>query len=233
MTVLLVRHGVSTANQAKILAGRQEGVGLAERGFAQAEELAARLAEQPIRAVVSSPLQRCVETISPLAGSLGLDVRVDDRLAEVDYGSWTGSGLSELAGEPLWQTVQNHPSGAVFPDGEAMVHMALRVVESLREWDAKLSEEHGSDVLWVACSHGDPIKSAVADACGMHLDAFQRIVVEPASLTAIRYTLNRPFLMRLNDTGADFGLLSASLAAPMSKGTELPDESHAPPGGAV
>lgn len=233
MTVLLIRHGVSTANQAKILAGRQEGVGLTDKGADQARAVAQRLAEQPIALLVSSPLQRCQETMAPLAERLGLGVTIDDRLAEVDYGEWTGRELHALAGEPLWQTVQNHPSGAVFPAGEAMVHMALRVVSALRERDAQLAAAHGADVLWVACTHGDPIKAAVADACGMHLDSFQRIVVEPASLTALRYTLNRPFLMRLNDTGTDFGLLSASLAAPMAKGTELPDESHAPPGGAV
>lgn len=233
MTVLLVRHGVSTANQAKILAGRQEGVGLTEKGLAQAHAVAERLAEVPIARLVSSPLQRCQETLEPLCTALGLPIEIDDRLAEVDYGKWTGCGLNDLATEPLWQTVQNHPSGAVFPEGEAMVHMALRVISALREWDAQLAADNGGDVLWVACSHGDPIKAAVADACGMHLDSFQRIVVEPASLTAVRYTLNRPFLMRLNDTGADFGLLSASLAAPMAKGTELPDESHTPPGGAV
>ena len=233
MTVLLIRHGVSTANQARILAGRQPGVSLTDTGQKQAEGLADRLAGLDIAEIVHSPLDRCTQTIGPLAERLGLEPKTDDRLAEVDYGSWTGSALYELADEPLWQTVQNHPSGACFPDGESLVHMALRVVAALRERDAALAEEHGRDVLWVACSHGDPIKAAIADACGMHLDSFQRIVVEPASVSALRYTAHRPFVMRLNDTGSDFALLSSSLAAPMAKGTDSADESNVPPGGAV
>lgn len=233
MTVLLIRHGVSTANQARILAGRKPGVSLNEAGEEQARSLADRLQGLEIAKIVHSPLERCGQTVEPLAAALGVDTIEDERLAEVDYGSWTGSKLGDLTDEPLWQTVQNHPSAAVFPGGESLVHMALRVVSALRERDAALAEEHGRDVLWIACSHGDPIKAAIADACGMHLDAFQRIVVEPASVSAVRYTAHRPFVMRLNDTGSDFALLSASLAAPMAKGTESSDESNVPPGGSV
>lgn len=233
MTVLLIRHGVSTANKARILAGRTSGVSLTDDGRAQAEALADRLGGLEIADIVHSPLDRCLETVTPLARALGITPTEDEHLAEVDYGSWTGRPLTELAGEPLWQTVQNHPSAAAFPDGEALVHMALRVVSAIRRRDAALAEEHGKDVLWVACSHGDPIKAAIADACGMHLDAFQRIVVEPASVSALRYTAHRPFVMRLNDTGSDFALLSASLAAPMAKGTDSASESDVPPGGVV
>ena len=203
-TLLLVRHGRSTANTAGILAGWSPGVDLDEHGRKQAGELAERLAPVPLALVVSSPLDRCRQTLAPLLTARdGLVQRLDERLGECRYGDWTGRPLSELAGEPLWKTVQAQPSAATFPgpEGESLREMSHRAVESVREWDAEVEREHGAGAVWVACSHGDVIKAIVADALGLHLDNFQRISVEPCSVTAIRYTPQRPFLLRLGDTG--------------------------------
>jgi len=208
-TLLLVRHGRSTANTAGVLAGWTPGVELDAHGREQAEGLAARLAELPVVRVVSSPLDRCRQTVAPLlAAHPGLALRLDERLGECRYGDWTGRPLSELATEPLWRTVQAQPSAATFPgpEGESLREMSHRAVESIREWDAEVEAEHGADAVWVACSHGDVIKAIVADALGLHLDNFQRISVEPCSVTAIRYTAHRPFLLRLGDTGELGGL---------------------------
>ncbi|WP_067537457.1 histidine phosphatase family protein [Nocardia crassostreae] len=137
MTVILLRHGVSTSNTARTLAGRSAGVELTERGREQAQTVADRLSSLPIEHIVCSPLLRCQRTVAPL----------DDK--------------------------------------------------------------HGGDVLWVACTHGDVIKSVLADAFGIHLDGFQRIVVEPASLSVVRYTPTAPYVWRVNDTGADLSSLAA------------------------
>ncbi len=200
MAVILLRHGVSTSNLARTLAGRSPGIPLAERGYAQARALAERLAEQPIVELVSSPLLRCKQTLAPLAERLGRTPVLDDRIAEVDYGEWTGRELRELVTEPLWKVVQRHASGAVFPGGEGLANVQTRAVLAIREHENRLRAEHGHEVLWVACSHGDVIKSVLADAFGMHLDAFQRIVVEPASLSVVRYTATSPYVWRVNDT---------------------------------
>ena len=134
-----------------------------------------------------SPLLRCEQTVAPLAEKLGLTQIVEDRLAEVDYGEWTGRKLSELVKEPLWQVVQRHASGAIFPGGEGLADVQIRSVAAVREYDRRLSAEHERDVLWLACSHGDVIKAVLADALGIHLDGFQRIVAEPASISVVRY----------------------------------------------
>ncbi|HTL24161.1 MAG TPA: MSMEG_4193 family putative phosphomutase, partial [Mycobacteriales bacterium] len=146
-------------------------------------------------AVVSSPLERCVETAFTATGS---EVVVDERLGECRYGDWTGKPLKELAKTPLWKVVQQHPSAAVFPNGEALRDVQNRAVAAVRDWNARL----GPDATWLACSHGDVIKSVVADALGLHLDQFQRLVVDPCSLTVITYGETRPFVQRLNDTGS-------------------------------
>src|ERR1700757_1412584 len=174
MTVILLRHARSTSNTAHVLAGRSEGVDLDERGREQAAALVERLGSLPIRALVSSPMLRCTRTIEPLAGALGLDPVVDERLSEVDYGQWTGRKLGDLVNEPLWRVVQAQPSAAVFPDGEGLAHVQARAVTAVREHDRHLADVHGGDVLWVACTHGDVIKAVVADALGTHLDSFQR-----------------------------------------------------------
>ena len=205
MTVILLRHGRSTSNTAHTLAGRSEGVELDEKGTAQAAALVDRLDGLQIKALVRSPLLRCRLTLEPLAAALGLDPVVDDRLAEVDYGQWTGRKISELVTEPLWSVVQQQPSAAVFPDGEGLAAVQSRAVAAVREHDRRLAAEHGADVLWVACTHGDVIKSVVADAMGSHLDSFQRIVADPASMSVIRYTDARPFVLHVNHTGAQLG----------------------------
>lgn len=199
-TLLLVRHGRTDANAGGLLAGWTPGVHLDGTGREQVTALAARLLAVPVAAVVTSPLERCRETAAALlAGRDATPEHVDERLGEVRYGEWTGRPLKELAEEPLWRVVQAHPSAAAFPgpDGEPMRAMASRAVAAVREWNERL----GPDATWVAVSHGDVIKAVVADALGLHLDQFQRIHVDPASLTVVRYTELRPFVVRLNDVG--------------------------------
>ncbi|HTM85133.1 MAG TPA: histidine phosphatase family protein [Mycobacterium sp.] len=211
MTVILLRHGRSTANTAGVLAGRSGGVDLDDTGRAQAAGLVDRIGELPLKAVVHSPLLRCERTVEPLVRALGLQPIVDERLTEVDYGAWTGRKLAELADEPLWRVIQVQPSAAVFPDGEGLAQVQTRAVAAVRDHDRRLAEQHGADVLWLACTHGDVIKSVVADAVGTHLDSFQRIVADPASMSVIRYTRLRPFVLHVNHTGQR---LTAALVAP-------------------
>jgi probable phosphomutase (TIGR03848 family) len=222
MTVILLRHGRSTSNTAHVLAGRSEGVELDDKGREQATELVDRLAELPIRAVVCSPMLRCRQTIEPLTDALGIAPVVDDRLAEVDYGEWTGRKIADLVSEPLWGVVQAHPSAAVFPGGEGLAQVQTRAVAAVRDHDARLAEQHGGDALWLACTHGDVIKAVVADALGLHLDGFQRVSADPASMSVIRYTRFRPFVLHVNHTGAR--LTSALTAAPAADGEAPSDD---------
>jgi probable phosphomutase (TIGR03848 family) len=202
-TVLLLRHGRTAANASGGLAGRQP-VELDDSGRSQAVAAGERLRTLPLAAVVTSPLIRCHQTLELALPDV--TPTVDDGLTECGYGDWEGQPLKKLAKEPLWRVVQQHPSAAVFPNGEAMAAMSARAVAAIRRWDAAVSEQHGPDALWLACSHGDVIKAIVADALGLHLDEFQRIVADPASVSVIRYTPTRPFLVRLNDT-ADLSAL--------------------------
>jgi probable phosphomutase (TIGR03848 family) len=204
-TVILLRHGRTTANTGGVLAGWTPGVQLDETGQAQAQAVAERLAKVPLAAVVSSPLERCVQTASAVVAGRDLTVRTDDRLGEARYGDWTGRPLKELVKDPLWAVVQQHPSAAVFPgaEGEGLAQTQARAVAAVRAWNAEL----GKEAVWLACSHGDVIKAVLADALGLHLDQFQRIVVDPASISVITYTDTRPFVVRMNDTGGDVGAL--------------------------
>ncbi|MFF3666507.1 histidine phosphatase family protein [Microtetraspora malaysiensis] len=212
-TLLLLRHGL-TAMTGPVLAGWTPGVHLDERGREQADALAARLAPLDLDAIVSSPLDRCQETARAVAlrQERCHTVQTDDRFGECGYGDWTGRPIEELAREPLWQVVQAHPSAAVFPGGEALADTQSRAVRAVREWNDRLGEK----ATYAVCTHGDVIKAIVADALGLHLDQFQRITAYPASLTVIRYTPLRPFLLRLNDIGGDV----ADLIPP----SEVPEE---------
>jgi len=208
-TLILARHGRTTANATGVLAGRSKGVHLDDLGVKQAQAAAERLAGVPLAAVVTSPLERCRETAREVVRRQESTPKASSErgLLECDYGSWTGRELKTLAKEPMWRTVQSHPSAAVFPDGESMADMSSRAISTIRRWDAKVEAEHGGDAVWVAVSHGDVIKAILADALGIHLDAFQRIMVDPASLSVVRYTPLRPFVVSMNTNAGDLSHL--------------------------
>lgn len=210
-TVILVRHGRSTANTAGVLAGRLPDVRLDETGEAQARAVGERLSAVRLVAAHSSPLERCRQTTAAvLAAQLQAPVvQLEERLTECGYGAWEGRAIKELSTDPLWKTVQSHPSAVIFPGGEAMAAMAARAVAAVRELDAAVEAAHGPAAVWLAVSHGDVIKAILADAMGTHLDNFQRIVVDPASVSLIRFTEARPFVVASNTHGGDLSWLNA------------------------
>ncbi len=207
--VLVARHGL-TAATGTALAGRTPGIPLDDRGRAQAAALAERLAVVRLDAIVSSPLERCAQTAAAIAAAQhgDLAVQTDDRLIEVGYGDWTGQSLRKLSREPLWRVVQAHPSAVTFPgpDGETLPDIQRRAVAAIRDWNGRL----GQDAVYLVCSHADVIKAILADSLGLHLDLYQRIQVDPCSLSVIRYTPMRPFVERMNDTGGSVTALARS-----------------------
>lgn len=208
-TVILVRHGRTTANASGVLAGRTPGVSLDDVGRTQAEATAARLAAVPLVEVVTSPLERCKETAAAIVKAQeGRPRRSTERgITECDYGDWQGRKLRTLAKEPLWKVVQTQPSAAAFPGGESLTTMQARAVAAVRRRDAVVEAEHGPGAVWVAVSHGDIIKALLADALGMHLDLFQRLHVDPASVSIVRYTATRPFVLASNTHAGDLSWL--------------------------
>ena len=211
-TVILVRHGRTSANASGVLAGRTPGVRLDETGTGQARRTGERLAVVPLARVVSSPLERCKQTsreilrARPLAED-PVPLSTERGLAECDYGEWQGRPLRELAKEDLWRTVQAQPSAVTFPGGESMTQMHARVVAAVRRHDREVTEAHGEHAVWVAVSHGDLIKAVLADALGLHLDLFQRITVDPASVSIVRYTGARPYVVSSNTHAGDLSWL--------------------------
>jgi len=199
-TVLLIRHGQSVANAQGILAGRAPGVHLDEHGERTTRELGTHLAALPIARVLVSPLERTQQT-ADLIFSDRFPIEIESRITECDYGDWQGRLLSELSVESLWKTVQEEPDQMVFPNGESMQQMADRAVSAIREWDAKLSAEHGPEVIWAAVSHGDVIKAICADALHLPLRNFQRISIEPSSVSVVQYRSENAQVHKLNDTG--------------------------------
>lgn len=216
-TVILARHGRTVANATGVLAGRTPGIRLDDVGVGQAEQAARRLDGLALAAAVSSPLERCKDTASILLRGTGVRARVERRLTECDYGEWTGRPMKELVKEDLWKVVQAHPAGVRFPGGEAMAEMAARAVGSVRAWDARVTAESGPDAVWLAVAHGDVIKSVLADALGVHLDAFQRIVVDPASLSVVRYTPERSYVLAMNTVDGSLGHLARQQELPEEK----------------
>lgn len=214
-TLLLVRHGRTTANTAGILAGRTAGVRLDDVGRAQAARTGDRLAAVELASVVSSPLERCRQTsrfiLERQSGTPSTPI--EKGITECDYGQWQGKALRDLASEPLWSVVQNQPSAAVFPGGEGLAGMQSRAVSAIRRHDSLVGEEHGPHAVWAAVSHGDIIKAVLADALGMHLDLFQRLSVGPASVSIIRYGAGRPDVIATNTEAGDLGWLRAPAPA--------------------
>jgi probable phosphomutase (TIGR03848 family) len=202
-TLLLIRHGRTDANATGFLAGRTPGVVLDAVGREATQALADRLQAVSIAQVVSSPLERTLETASILF-SKDIEVATEDRLLECDYGDWQGAKLSELSVHELWPIVQQRPDEMIFPNGESMNDMSSRACAAVREWDAKLTAKHGEQVVWAAISHGDIIKAICADAMGLPLRNFQSLLIEPTSVSVIHYSETGSAVSKLNDTGSDW-----------------------------
>ena len=211
-TVILVRHGRTAANVNGVLAGRTPGIRLDKVGRDQAACTAERLATVPLVAVVSSPLERCRQTARMILDrqEISPTTLVEEEINECDYGEWQGRAISEVAKEKLWSVVLTQPSAAEFPGGESMAAMQARSVAAIRRHDAAFESQHGPGAVWVAVSHGDIIKSVLADALGMHLDLFQRITVAPASVSIVRYRAERPEVLATNTDAGDLSWLRSS-----------------------
>lgn len=195
-TIVLVRHA-TTVETGRRLTGRTPGVSLDEAGVAQAEATAARLAHLPVTAIYSSPLERTMETATAIAAPHDLPVRTSEGLGEVDFGHWAGQTLATLRRRKAWHTVVHTPSRMVFPGGESLRAMQARVVEETE----RLAAAHGDEMI-VCVSHADVIKAAVAHHLALPLDAFQRLVIAPASVTIMQLAADGfPSILRLNDTG--------------------------------
>ena len=227
-TVLLIRHGRTYANEQGVLAGTAVGTLLDDIGIAQASAIGAGLGSLKPSAIISSPLERTMQTASLIAESLvqpdsqAYSIVQEQKLIECNYGDWTGQQLSDLSKEQLWRAVQDHPSSVTFPgqSGESLAAMQSRAVSAIRHWNDVL----GPEALYIAVSHGDVIKSIIADAMGTHLDHFQRIMIDPGSVSAIRYSSMRPFVLTTNsDASRIERFISASLEnssdAPVGGGT--------------
>jgi len=196
--VLLVRHAVTPTTGVK-LPGRAPGLHLGDDGRRQADAAAARLGKlSKLAAVYASPLERARETALPIARARGLALRIERDLAELDIGEWTGLSLKQASRKPEWTIVQHHPSGFRFPGGESFPEMQTRMTAAL----ARLVARHPGEVV-AAVSHADPIKAAVAHALGTPLDLFQRIVIAPASISAIVYRREGPVVLTVNSTDGD------------------------------
>ena len=201
MRLVLIRHAHSEANAAGILSGRLPNVHLSEKGLAQSEELAVRLGNFPVASLRISPMERCFETISPWINSIVLQKNpnfepiIDPELTEVDYGTWSGKKLAGLSKNKLWRTVQESPSRMYFPKGEGIAEMQSRAMKSVHQ--SVSAKVKGTAVI---VSHGDVIKSIVASALGMHLDEFQRIIIDPASISIVDFSTTKPRTLLLNDS---------------------------------
>ena len=204
-TILLVRHG-TTATTGTLLPGRTPGLHLADKGRDEAQRAAERIAALPrVDALYCSPLERTRETAAPIGKALGIRPLVQRGLLECDFGEWTGKELKALMKLPEWSTVQRAPSTFRFPGGESFTEMQTRIVSTLDDLRAR----HPGGVV-VCVSHADPIKAAVAQALGTHLDLFQRIVISTCSVSVVSWTTNGPVALTVNSTGGSLAELTPS-----------------------
>lgn len=194
--ICFVRHG-STPTTGRVLPGRAPGLHLSEKGVAEAEATAARIAAiGTVSAIYASPLERARETARPIGKALGQRVLIERGLLECDFGEWTGRELKELSKLPEWQSVQRHPSGFRFPGGESFTELQARLAATVE----RLVHRHPGEVV-VAVSHADPIKIAVGDALGQPLDLLQRTVISPSSVSAVAYGPTSPMVLMVNSMG--------------------------------
>ena len=194
--LFLIRHGENEWTERGALAGRTPSVSLNPKGREQARQIAERLKAQPITAIYSSPLLRCLETAQPLAAALNLSVSVETGILEVDYGDWRGGELKELGKRPEWRLVQIFPGGFRFPGGETLREVQNRAITALERIRAA---REGEAVAVFA--HGDVLRTTLAYYLGAPLDLFQRIHISTASVSLVAFHRFGPHILAMNDSG--------------------------------
>lgn len=191
------------------MAGWSPGVLLDDVGVSQAQRAGVRLAGIRLAVIVSSPLERTISTAEAILDEQTgrADIALDSRVGECRYGDWTGRKLSVLSRRPLWKTIQQRPSQVTFPgeEGESLLHMQARGVGAIADWNGRL----GDKARYAVVSHGDVIKSILADALGMPFDSFQRISVDPGSISVVDYGPQRATVLMMNSTDADLSVFGA------------------------
>jgi probable phosphoglycerate mutase len=193
--LLLIRHGENDWVGTHRLAGRSNGVHLNDKGRQQSTRLVELLKDQPISAVFSSPLERCLQTAEPVAAALGQQVKLEPDVLEVDYGAWQGGDLKELSKLPEWQSVQHFPSSFRFPGGETLHQTQSRAVWAID----RIVQAHPNQLVAIF-SHGDVIRTTLAHYMGVPLDLFQRIHISTASISALAFHNGRPMVLFTNYT---------------------------------
>ncbi len=187
----LVRHGYTDMVD-RAIAGRMPGIHLNGRGREQAARLAECMGGVSLDRICASPLERAVETAAYLAEPRGMDIRVCEEFNEIDFGDWTGSVVSALAGE-RWECFNSFRSGTRIPNGEMMLEVQGRMIAGLE----RLAAEHPDGAVAVV-SHSDPIKSAIAHFAGMPLDLFLRLEINPASVSILTVNHWGPRIVTIN-----------------------------------
>jgi probable phosphomutase (TIGR03848 family) len=216
--IVLLRHAHSTANAKAILAGRTPGVNLSDRGIKESLEVADRLRGVEFSAIRVSPLERCLQTLEPLIAQMNQQskkaklppkIAIEEDLVEVDYGKWTGRKLSVLSKEKDWKIVQSTPSAMYFPGGEGLLEVQARAMRALNS----IAHTPGQSPKLLV-SHGDVIKAIIAGVVGTHLDHFQKIIIDPASISVLDFTGKDYRILTLNNTSSE---ITSFLAATGSK----------------
>jgi probable phosphoglycerate mutase len=195
-TLFLIRHGLTAVTGSRLY-GRTGGIHLDERGRRQAAALVERFEGVRLTALYSSPLERCTETLQPLATARGLEIRTSDALIEMDAGDWTGRTLPSLRRTKLWNTVQRSPSRFHFPAGESFVEAEARLLDEVEQ----IVSRHPRGRVVVG-THGDLVGMLISHYTGAHLDQFQRVMVEPASVSVVHLGEGIPRILLVNDTGS-------------------------------
>jgi probable phosphoglycerate mutase len=194
-TFFLIRHASMDGLGHRIV-GREPGVHLNEQGRAEAEKLAARLAQIPCAAIYSSPMERAQDTARSIARVLGLEVSTEAGLNEIDYGEWTGKTFDELDGLPEWRRYNTRRQAAQISGGESMAQLVPRAGQTVE----RLRKSHVSGVV-ILVSHADWIRAAAAHYASASLDSLQKFEVCPASISILRVSDSEGRVIRWNDTG--------------------------------
>ncbi len=193
--LVLVRHGEVDANREMRYLGRSDP-DLNPTGLEQAQRLAANLAEVGLQAVISSPLARARDTAEAIAARVGLQVGLEPRLREMDFGDWEGMTRGEVRARgneaaralAAWETDPN----VAPPQGESLAAAQARALELTTEL---LRTMPGATVALV--SHVGPLKALLCAALDLPLSATRRIFLDPATVSVVDWA-EPPVLRLLN-----------------------------------
>ncbi len=197
MNVFFIRHGETYANAEKKFAGFWD-VSLNENGKKQAASVGERLSNVKINKIYASDLVRAHDTAKAIAAHHQLEVQLEPRLREMNFGDWEQKSFSDLRKESpdaMEKWINAYDTFKV-PGGESVSELYHRASAA---YDAIIgAHDINSDENVAIVAHGGVIQALLSHLCYKDISGYWRFAIDNCGINRVEYVMGYPVIKKIN-----------------------------------